>query len=58
MVLNGKYGGGKMILNPLAVLNDGYFELYYYQNLIGFSASMKLFDGAKNGGTQIYDNNG
>ncbi len=55
LVYNAKYGGGRMLLNPLAILNDGFFEFIFFKNLIGFGAAMKLFDGAKNGGTQIYD---
>lgn len=51
LVYNGKYGGGRILLNPLAILNDGYFEMEFYQNLIGFKKAIKLFDGAKNGGT-------
>ena len=47
-----------MILNPLAILNDGFFEMTFYENLIGFKKSMNLFDGAKKGGTHIYDKNG
>ena len=55
LVYNAKYGGGRMLFNPLAILNDGYFEFFHYKNLIGFGAAMKLFDGAKNGGTHVYD---
>lgn len=58
LIYNGKYGGGRMILNPLAILNDGFFEMTFYENLIGFKKSMNLFDGAKKGGTHIYDKNG
>jgi diacylglycerol kinase family enzyme len=58
LVYNGKYGGGRMVLNPMAILNDGYFEMLFYKNLIGFTACLKLFDGAKKGGTHIYDNKG
>ena len=58
LVYNGKYGGGRMILNPMAILNDGFFEMIFYKNLIGFKKSIKLFEGAKKGGTHIYDANG
>ena len=58
LVYNGKYGGGRMILNPMAILNDGYFELGYYENLIGFKKAVNLFDGAKKGGTHVWDKNG
>ena len=58
LVYNAKYGGGRMMLNPLAIINDGHFEFLFIQNLIGFNAAIKLFDGAKNGGTHIYDERG
>jgi hypothetical protein len=31
MVYNGKYGGGRMLLNSMAMINDGYFELIFYK---------------------------
>jgi diacylglycerol kinase family enzyme len=55
LVFNSKFGGGRMILNPLAIINDGYFEFYYFKTLMGFSECIKLFDGAKAGGTQVYN---
>ena len=42
-VFNGKHGGGRMILNPMAIINDGYFEVLYYNGLLGFAGSMPLF---------------
>ena len=30
MIYNGKFGGGKIMLNPLGILNDGLMELVYY----------------------------
>lgn len=36
MVNNGKYGGGRIMLNPLGFINDGYFELIFFDKL--FSA--------------------
>lgn len=56
-VWNGKYGGGDAMFNPLGIVNDGLFELVYYQNLIGTKRMIGIFDEAKNGGTQMYDNN-
>lgn len=58
LAFNGKYGGGKMILNPLAMINDGYFEFCYGSKILGFSGCIKLFDGAKKGGVHVYDNDG
>ena len=57
-VFNGKHGGGRMVLNPMSIINDGFFEVLYYNGLMGFSKSMSLFQGAKTGGTHIYDKNG
>jgi hypothetical protein len=31
MINNGKYGGGRMLLNPMAIINDGYFEMIFYK---------------------------
>lgn len=58
LIYNAKYGGGRMMLNPLAIINDGYFELLFYPGVIGFASAIKLFDGAKSGGTHIYDPRG
>jgi hypothetical protein len=30
MVNNGKFGGGRMILNALGLINDGFFEFIFY----------------------------
>ena len=57
MVFNGKLGGDKVYCNPLGFLNDGYVEMIYYNGLPSTDFSLKLFDGAKNGGVQFYDNN-
>ena len=42
-VFNGKHGGGRMVLNPMAIINDGFFEVLYYNGLMGFFCSMSLF---------------
>ena len=55
LVYNGKFGGGRMMINPMASLNDGYFELNFLKNLQGFGPITKMFDKCKNGGTQVYD---
>ena len=47
-----------MILNPMAIVNDGYFEFMYWKSVIGFSDCIKLFDGAKKGGTFVYNADG
>lgn len=54
MVNNGKYGGGRIILNPLGILNDGHFEMIFYKGLWGAKA-LKMFSQAKDGGQQNYD---
>ena len=56
MVYSAKYGGGRIILNPHGLINDGLFELIYLKNLVGFGPISKLFDGSKKGGIQVYDN--
>lgn len=30
MINNGKFAGGRMIVNPIALINDGYMELLFY----------------------------
>ena len=47
-----------MIHNPLGIMNDGYFDLLFYPGMLGFASAIKLFDGAKSGGTHIYDPRG
>ncbi len=54
MVNNGKFGGGRIILNPLGILNDGHFEMIFYKGLWG-SKALKMFSQAKDGGQQNYD---
>ena len=56
LLYNGKFGGGRMLLNPMAIINDGHFEFYYLKNFIGFTPAIKLFGGAKKGGLHIYNN--
>ena len=55
MVYNGKFGGGRIMLNPLAYMNDGYFEAVTWKNRFSFSTALDLFSQAKNGATQVYD---
>lgn len=50
-VWNGKYGGGDSMLNPLGIVNDGLFELIYYQGLVGTKTIIEMFDKSKSGGT-------
>jgi len=50
MVYNSKYGGGRMILNPTASLNDGLFELIFLKQDLGFGPLLKTFDACKKGG--------
>jgi hypothetical protein len=42
MVNNGKFGGGRILLNPLGIMNDGHFELAFYKGLWGTKA-FKMF---------------
>lgn len=45
-----------MLINPTAHTNDGFFELIFLKNLVGFGPINKLFAGCKSGGVQSYDN--
>ena len=49
MVNNGKFGGGRILLNPMGVMNDGHFELAFYKGLWGAKA-FKMLSQAKDGG--------
>lgn len=55
MVYNGKFGGGRIMLNPLGMMNDGYFEAVSWKNRFSFSTALTVFSQAKNGATQAYD---
>ena len=49
MVNNGKFGGGRILLNPMGIMNDGHFELAFYTGLWG-SKAFKMLSQAKDGG--------
>ena len=59
-IYNGKFGGGRIMLNPIGLINDGYMELVYLSKVLGGInypyKALSIFGGAKNGGTQFYDN--
>ena len=59
-VYNGKFGGGRIMLNPLGLINDGYMELVFIKQLFGGLGwpvkALGMFHYAKNGGTHFYDN--
>ena len=42
-IYNGKFGGGKINLNPLGVLNDGLMELVYRADFVSAKAAINLF---------------
>jgi len=42
-IYNGKFGGGKINLNPLGVLNDGLMELVYRTGYVSASHAINLF---------------
>ena len=56
MVYNGSCGGGRIMLNPLAVINDGKFELVFSETHLDLKTIMNMFKGTKEGGIQIYNN--
>lgn len=60
-IYNGKFGGGRIMLNPIGLINDGYMELVYMKEVIEGKLrypykTLGMFQGAKSGGTQFYDN--
>ena len=54
MINNGKYGGGRMLLDPMATINDGYFEMIFYKGNWNQNA-LRMMTLAKKGGQQIFD---
>ena len=59
-VYNGKFGGGRIMLNPIGLINDGYMELVFMNKLFGGLGwpvkALGMFHYAKSGGTHFYDN--
>lgn len=45
-VYNSKFGSGKKMMNPMGLINDGYFELLFLKNKIGRGQLNKLYEGA------------
>ena len=52
-IYNGKFGGGRIILNPLGLINDGYMELVYRPGL--FNAAFAIYMFCLPGGVMCYD---
>ena len=52
---NGKFGGGRIQLSPMSLVNDGLFEVSYYTKRFGLSKAIQLFDEAKSGAEFVYD---
>lgn len=54
-IYNGKFGGGRIMLNPIGLINDGYMELNYMKGVKGGvkypAMAIGMFNGAKSGGT-------
>ena len=40
------------------MMNDGMFEMNYFDGLVGLGGALKLFDKAESGGLHVYENNG
>lgn len=53
-VYNGKFGGGRMLLNPPGILNDGYFEFFMYYEKMTTPEFVGVFDSAKDVGQNFY----
>ena len=49
-IYNGKFGGGRIMLSPLGIINDGYMDLTFMRGFQTFASSMSLFGRAKKGG--------
>ena len=52
-IYNGKFGGGKIMLNPIGILNDGFMELVFYKTWISAAGAINLF--CKPHGKLFYD---
>ena len=52
-IYNGKTGGGRIILNPIGMINDGFMELVYRPAYVGPHTAISLF--MKPGGIMFYD---
>jgi hypothetical protein len=50
---NGKYGGGRMILNPLGIINDGFMELAFRPGKVDMVFGTLMF--CQTGGRMCYD---
>ena len=52
-IYNGKFGGGKIMLNPLGLINDGFMELTFVRGNIG--AAWALYQFVRPGGRMAYE---
>lgn len=52
---NGKFGGGRIQLSPMSLINDGFFEVMYYGKRFSLLKAAKLFEQAKTGSEFVYD---
>ena len=43
MIYNGKTGGGRIILNPIGMINDGFMEMVYRPEYVGPYSAINLF---------------
>jgi diacylglycerol kinase family enzyme len=44
MGFNSKFGGGGMILNPIAIMNDGYADMMLIPGKYGFGKMVGMLD--------------
>ena len=58
LVFNGKFGGGRMILSPTSMINDGKFEIYMANKVFSTPKLIKVFDESRKGGEHFYDSDG
>ena len=52
---NGKFGGGRIILSPTSVINDGKFELYMCREAMNTPKLIRTFGQAITGGEHYYE---
>jgi hypothetical protein len=43
MIYNGKTGGGRIILNPIGMINDGFMEMVFRPAYVGPHTAINLF---------------
>lgn len=58
IAFNGKFGGGRMIMSPSSLINDGKFEVYTANYVFSTAKLINCFEQAKRGGEHYYEPEG